>query len=418
MDNLSHSVAGLAAGELLHRSLTPESDPARQSVRHRLLLLSCWLASNFPDLDLILTPLMPAPLGYLLHHRGHTHTMLYALPQALLLALLFWLLWPAARRLLTASRTARIGFALSLAIGFGLHLMMDYLNSYGIHPFHPFDSRWLYGDMVFILEPVFWIAFGMPLALMVPGRALKALLAALLVAISVYFTLRGFLSWGSLAALLAIAAATGIVQWRASVQGRAALALSIVFACGFVLLQYQASQRAKEIVAHFLVQRDAGTRVLDASMSAFPANPLCWAFVSVESNEIAGTYDLKRGIVSIAPDIMPPASCPENFADVARQKAATPAIALFAEDQGNLHALRSLRSENCHFDAWLRFARTPLVDNKQATDIRFASSPRGNFSTLEFAAFAESACPENVPAWGYPRLDLLIPDSSFNHAAQ
>jgi sec-independent protein translocase protein TatC len=46
------------------------------------------LAGNFPDLDLVLTPLLPAPLGYLLHHRGHTHTVLYALPQMLLLAAL------------------------------------------------------------------------------------------------------------------------------------------------------------------------------------------------------------------------------------------------------------------------------------------------------------------------------------------
>jgi inner membrane protein len=166
MDNLSHSVVGLAVGELVHRSLSQEIDTSRQCKRRRLLLFSCWSASNFPDLDYFLTPLLPAPLGYLLHHRGHTHTLIYAIPQAVLLAAMIWLFWPAARKVLKESGTARRGVAITLTLGFALHLLMDYLNSYGIHPFHPFDSRWLYGDMVFILEPMFWILFGVPLVMM------------------------------------------------------------------------------------------------------------------------------------------------------------------------------------------------------------------------------------------------------------
>ena len=50
----------------------------------RLPLVSRPLSGN-DDLDLVLTALAPAPLGYLLHHRGHTHTLLYVLPQALTL---------------------------------------------------------------------------------------------------------------------------------------------------------------------------------------------------------------------------------------------------------------------------------------------------------------------------------------------
>ena len=129
MDNLSHTVAGLLAGELLHRCLPSEADGDRHALRRRLMLTTCALAGNFPDLDLVLTPLLPAPLGYLLHHRGHTHTMLYAIPQALLLAALLYLLWPGARRLLRESVSARAGFGLALVGGFGLHLAMDYLNS-------------------------------------------------------------------------------------------------------------------------------------------------------------------------------------------------------------------------------------------------------------------------------------------------
>jgi inner membrane protein len=53
MDNLSHSVAGLAVGELLHRTLAPESDAAGQSVRRHMLLVTAWAACNLPDLDLV-----------------------------------------------------------------------------------------------------------------------------------------------------------------------------------------------------------------------------------------------------------------------------------------------------------------------------------------------------------------------------
>src|SRR5471032_3032549 len=185
MDNITHSIIGFGVGELVHRSLPPEARQDSQRTRHRLLLVSCALASNFPDLDLFLGKLLPDPLGYLLNHRGHTHTLLFAIPQALLLAALLWLLWPSARALLNASKTARWGLAASVLLGLALHLLMDYTNSYGIHPFYPFDGRWFYGDMVFIVEPLFWVAIGVPMALIMRWPVAKVaglagLLAALL----------------------------------------------------------------------------------------------------------------------------------------------------------------------------------------------------------------------------------------------
>ena len=74
MDNITHSVIGLGVGELLHRSLPPEPQEAPQRTRRALFLFTAWFASNAPDLDLFLTRLMPRPFGYMLQHRGHTHT--------------------------------------------------------------------------------------------------------------------------------------------------------------------------------------------------------------------------------------------------------------------------------------------------------------------------------------------------------
>jgi inner membrane protein len=409
MDNLTHAVTGLAAGELIHRALAPESDPVHGRTRRRLLLATGALAANFPDLDLLLTSLLPPPLGYLLHHRGHTHTLLYAIPQALLLAGLLWLLWPGARRLLAASKAARIGLWLALAAGFLSHILMDYLNSYGVHPFHPFDSRWLFGDMVFIVEPAFWIAFGTPLIMSLRQRELKAVLLAGLAGVLIFFTWRGFLAWGSLAGLLTAMAVLAALQWRDGQAGMRALIAAFALCTGFVAMQGMASSRADQVARELAQARDPGGKVLDVTLTAFPANPLCWIFISVERNEARGDYVLRRGIAGIAPSITPVAACPAGLAEQAMQRENRPGSAIFSEFRGPLARLRELQRTNCHFDAWLRFARVPWVDRSEATDVRFAASVRGNFTTMRLADFENLECSRYIPTWERPRADLLQP---------
>jgi len=73
----------------------------------------------------------------------------------------------------------------------------------------------------------------------------------------------------------------------------------------------------------------------------------------------------------------------------------------------SLAGLRALRSGNCHFDAWLRFARVPSLVDGNATDIRFGPPDAANFSTLPYAELATQPCPAPVPLWERPRQDLL-----------
>jgi inner membrane protein len=410
MDNLSHTLAGLAAAELLHRCLPAEPDPARQRIRHRLLLVACTLASNFPDLDLVLTPLLPEPLGYLLHHRGHTHTLLYALPQAVLLCALLWLLWPAARTLLRQSGQARRGLAGAMVAGFGLHLAMDYLNSYGLHPFHPIDSRWLYGDLVFIIEPTFWVAFGVPLAASVGRPWLRAGLLVLLATVLAYFAAGGFLHWGSLLALYALGAALVAVQLRVRPHGGGATpAIATGFAALglFILVQATASQLASARIVDALAGMDPASTVLDSARTAFPANPLCWSFVSIEADEAAGRYRLRRGVLALAPGLLPVGACPAVLAERNVQRGVSPDLALVGQHEGSLAELRSLQRDNCHFEAWLRFARAPQLAQGVASDMRYTVAERDNFTTMDLSDFEGRACPRHVPRWAFPRADLL-----------
>lgn len=405
MDNVTHTFVGLGIGELVQRSLPAEPDETRQRTRHRLLLTACAAASNFPDLDLVLTDLLPAPLGYLLHHRGHTHTLLYALPQALLLLAALWLLWPNARRLLKGSGQARLGLGLAIGLGFLLHMSMDFLNSYGIHPLAPFDPRWFYGDLVFIVEPVFWVAFGVPLALAIPRRFLRSLALAALALFLGFVTWRGYLDPIALAGLLAMGGVIAALRIT-RMQSRRALALSALVSVAFIAVQGGASSAGRTRVEAALQKADPASRVLDVAMTAFPAQPLCWSFVSIEENAGQGSYRIRRGLLNLAPDVL--AHCPAAFADPAARDTASAGVSLASAWQGSLATLRTLASSDCHVNAWLRFARMPAVDAEVASDLRFSATPRGNFTTMDIADAGRAPC-GNVPRWAYPRADLLGP---------
>lgn len=408
MDNLSHSVVSLVAGELIHRLLPVEENDQRRALRQRLLLTSAWLAGNFPDLDLFFTHLIPPPLGYLLHHRGHTHTLLYLLPQAFLIWAMIWLAWPAARQLLKESKPVRRGFALALAAGLLLHICMDYLNSYGVHPFPPVNSNWFYGDMVFIVEPLFWLACGIPLAMLIQRRRLGHVMAALLLGSLVYFAVKGFLWWISLAVLLGLAFVLGAVQRRSGERRIAGLSLSLCVILCFIGVQATASHYAADLVAKSAHDMDRSSRLRDVALTAFPFNPVCWVFVTVESNEIQGIYRLRRGLISIAPKYFPVLECPSGLLGRLPHQDSISSIIYLEQHERDLELLRMLKGMNCHVDAWLRFARAPLMDEKSAEDLRFSSGLRGNFTTMKLEDINARNCPRRVPEWNYPRSDLLI----------
>jgi inner membrane protein len=279
-----------------------------------------------------------------------------------------------------------------------------------VHPFWPFDARWYYGDLIFIVEPVFWIAFGIPLALMVRGSVRRGLLLALLGAVPVAVTLAGFLQWGSLAGLLVLAGALAwVARWRArragGDRGRTALAAGLAASVAFIALQAAAMHTARDTVAAAIARLDPGERLLDTALSAYPANPLCWSFVTVATDTAHGSYHLRRGQLSVAPGITRVASCPAGIAG--RAAGDDPQLAWQGDARDSLARLHDLQQNNCRFNAWMRFARAPAIDGMTATDARWSPLGSANFSTMDYADVAATPCPRPVPGWGYPRADLL-----------
>ena len=397
MDNITHTLFGLAAAELVQRGLAAEPDDTRQRTRRRLLLAAGALSSNLPDLDLTRTHLMRAPLGYLLQHRGHTHTLPFALLQAILLMAVLWILWPGARRLLHASRPARIGLLVCAVGGLLLHIGFDFLNSYGVHPFYPFNGRWFYGDMIYIVEPVFWVAFAVPMIMAFRSRVAQAGLLVVLAGVLVAFTVKGFLLWGSMLGLALLGA--GLVAL-----GRRSVAAGLALAAVFVLVQGTAAAVARQALGGELARRDGASIVLDSALTAYPGNPLCWSVVTVERNDALGVYRLRRGVVSVAPGVLRADACPGALAVMPVHGAA---VALGWEQQRSLAGLRAAVASDCNMAAWMRFARMPALVDGAALDARFGVVPAANFSTLSHAGSARERCPGNVPPWGIPRADLL-----------
>lgn len=132
MDNLTHSLAGLA---LARAGLAKSTRGATAALV---------LASNLPDID-ILTGVSGAA-AYLEHHRGFTHGIVGAPLLGLLLALVL-------RLSLRGSRLLPL-LACSL-LGATSHVFMDLWTSYGTRALYPLDATWYAWDVVFIVDP--WI---------------------------------------------------------------------------------------------------------------------------------------------------------------------------------------------------------------------------------------------------------------------
>ena len=166
MDNITHSLVGVALADLaMGRRAT--------KVQRPLFVGAGIIAANLPDIDLAYSAITPAPLGYLLHHRGHTHTVLGLAVLALVLVAAYWF-FPSVRKM---RLSGRLRFWLLIAIALASHLALDALNSYGVHPFYPVDNNWYFGDAVFILEPWLWLVLGIAAALNARSRAARLAVA-------------------------------------------------------------------------------------------------------------------------------------------------------------------------------------------------------------------------------------------------
>jgi inner membrane protein len=128
--------------------------------------LAMTLAAEAPDIDTLWS--IGGPVAGFEHHRGITHTFLGLPFEAAIITAGVWLFhrWRVSRGRTTLA-PPRWGLLYFFSmIGMLSHLLLDWTNNYGIRPFFPFNPRWYAASIVFIWEPVVFVA--LLLALVAP----------------------------------------------------------------------------------------------------------------------------------------------------------------------------------------------------------------------------------------------------------
>ena len=291
-----------------------------------------------------------------------------------------------------------------------LHLAMDFLNSYGVHPFWPLQNRWFYGDSVFIIEPLYWVAMA-PLLFVVRSRAARIFLGLVLAAgLAVcLFSQRVLPAWSAgyvvlVIALLLVGARTS-ARTAALMSAVAGLLVTVVF----VLAGGVAGHRVDAIAA----AEFPGDRVVDRVLSPAPMNPLCWDVLVLQTH--GDRYSVRYGALSNLPTVLPAEGCPkmsgERPTTAAVKAAGSAEMRWLGEFSMSRELLAQLVASHCDVAALMQFARAPFAADLGAGwlagDLRFDSSRQGaGFASIELGPPTRGACRREVP-WTPPREDIL-----------
>lgn len=410
MDNVTHSLAGLLLAESVTRFRARRAD-APPSPRFRAVAaISSMVAANLPDADLFYTGVGGDRLAYMLHHRGYTHTVVIALLGAALVWGAAWLVLR--RRASSTPERGEAGWLLGLLVmGTMSHLALDWTNSYGVHPFWPFDNLWRYGDAMFIIEPWLWAVSVPALVAATTNRVARTLLCIVfIVGLAAAWRVE-FVSVGA-AAVISTGAALSVVIARARRPG-VRVAAALVGWMAVTLAMAAGAATARGTVLRAVSDADPSAEILDVVVTPLPTNPLCATVITVERSGL--TYRVARARVSAAPSVTKAARCgsvnsmESIFRPALRQT--TPAVQWEGEWTAPSEELATLARGSCRARSALRFIRAPIwraLDDSTVMlgDARFGGASGNAFTDVEVPR-QSAICPDGVPPWTPPRTDLL-----------
>ena len=399
MDNVTHALAGCLLAEATTAKF--ESRGVTLSPRFRATAQMVGIAAaELPDVDLLYanSALGMGNLGYLLQHRGYTHTVMFALVGALLV----WVAATAFRKEMRA-RPFRDALLALAVVGTISHLALDFSNSYGVHPFWPIVNSWYYGDAVFIVEPWLWIVALPPLMLLArstTGRRVYAviLFAILLAAWLINLVGREVSMAFSIGALLCLLLARRVRPSHRATFGIAAwVAIELMF--------FAASWSAQREVQAAMGNASFRDAVLNPSIG----NPLCFSALIVEAN--GDQYSATEAMIASVPTLRDVNLCVDRAAysvPASNVHSNTSAVQWGKQWTGSRAELAGFVQVHCEIAAAMRFVRVPIWlrlpnDRIQFSDLRYGE---GGFASVVTSGEA-AACPRYLPPWTAPRADLL-----------
>jgi inner membrane protein len=274
MDNLTHSLVGLTAAKAGLERLSPGAT------------MLCVLAANAPDADVAVL-LFGDRWDFLTHHRGITHALVGTVFLAVLLPLIFYFgdrAWSRVRG--QPPKTNFRGLLIASLIVGATHPLLDWTNNYGIRFLLPWSSRWSYGDLVYIVDPVLWVLLGSAAFLLASKTRTSKFIWATIAAVITYLIVggprAGQLPSPRLIAVLWISAVLIVIvlyvkgapaRWGSRI-AMVAFALVLVYWGGLALAHGRALARGRAAADKMLWPTSES--VLRLAVMPTLANPLRW----------------------------------------------------------------------------------------------------------------------------------------------
>ncbi|MGH1467531.1 MAG: metal-dependent hydrolase [Bdellovibrionales bacterium] len=402
MDNITHTAAGALFTEALYQTVRKKHGD-KPKLRRNLHILSVF-ASNFPDFDLLLQLVDSSLLGYMTNHRGHTHTLLGLAAEFLFVLTASFLI----SKFLFKSPFSKENLKyITPVLAFGLisHVSLDFMNAYGVHPFWPVNNKWLYGDFLYIIEPLLWITMSTAFFHIIKSGYFRYIFLGFSISSPLIFTSLGFSSWVNTTLVLLFSLVLffhlkGKTPLRVAKEG---LTFLVSIICIFALQ----STYAKSNLKTSLAKVTDGYKLIDIETSPFPSNFMCWHFLGVftdntEYRVYSGTYSPSKLFSKSCPSWKGSKGVPPTITKLED----TDHIKFDGLYTQPLKTLKDVYSLNCKTKAWFTYARIPFFFENTLHDLRYSIKSKESFARLDLDS--EQECLVIPSPWTPPREDILF----------
>jgi inner membrane protein len=364
MDNLAHSLVGLTAAKAGLEKLSPYATTV------------CVISANLADADFI-SLFLGDRWTLLQSHRGITHSIVGTVGIGLLVPAVFLLIervWLRERK----PRIRPLGLVLASLIAASTHPLLDWTNNYGVRPLLPWNPRWFYGDLVFIVDPYIWLGLGAVAFLLTSEQRWKlfgwSFLGAIATLVIVIASLQSNAVKVALAIWLITIVCIGVLRFRhthrlfGSRTAVYALLALVVYWLALTATHSFASSRTSVIAQALAAQHNE--RLLRTATMPSEATPFRWQAIAETESAYYKFEVTVGGGVNLAGDF----------------------ASRFEKPAGTKAQLISIAENDRRARALLGFARFPLArtssDNclgqtlVQLADLRYTEPGRGrgNFS--------------------------------------
>jgi inner membrane protein len=380
MDGLTHSLVGLTAAKAGLERLSPYTTTV------------CVLSANAPDIDFV-SVFFGGRWVLLQHHRAITHSIVGTLALGILIpSILFGVDRAFARRRKRLPRIQYRGLLLASLIAAATHPLMDWTNNYGVRPLLPWDGRWFYGDLVFIVDPYLLLVLGGAAFLLTSNSRWRIVswsllaLGVMLVVVRVppqrvagtagLTTAR--IIWIAGVLLLAVARSVGVQKRLGRGLAVAALAFVVVYWGALAWAHHAAYQNAETESRAIAAQQ--GESFIRLAVMPTAANPFLWLSVAETDRAIYRFFIGTRN------------NEPPKMMGQDNRSTSTQSFERYEKPTGPGEQLVSTAARDPRAQSLLGFARFPIarVDTDNCVgqtlvhfaDLRYTEpgTSRGNFS--------------------------------------